>query len=186
MGIYRFCKYRISFDKEAMQRLATLRPRFEVAADTLQPQWRQLLSFIGESSERTFHGHPHDWVVADNRMPVPLAHTYLQWDPHFTYEHIDSSILDVDAWGLADPRELSSDKPQQSFTCDSCRELQADDPAVNCCRCFPNLYGGPRNPCPVQVFRTPNGRNNGLVACCVSRLFFFFLRLLPDLFSTFV
>ncbi|KAK0663339.1 SET domain-containing protein [Lasiodiplodia hormozganensis] len=166
MGIYRFCKYRISFDKEAMQRLATLRPRFEVAADTLQPQWRQLLSFIGESSERTFHGHPHDWVVADNRMPVPLAHTYLQWDPSFTYEHIDSSILDVEAWGLADPRELSSDKPQQSFTCDSCRELQADDPAVNCCRCFPNLYGGPRNPCPVQVFRTPNGRNNGLVACC--------------------
>ncbi|KAL1632612.1 hypothetical protein SLS56_003511 [Neofusicoccum ribis] len=52
MGIYRFCKYRISFDKEAMQRLASLRPRLEVAADTLQPQWRQLLSFIGEPSER--------------------------------------------------------------------------------------------------------------------------------------
>ncbi|KAL1619633.1 hypothetical protein SLS54_006570 [Diplodia seriata] len=166
MGIYRFCKYRISFDKEAMQRLATLRPRFEVAADTLQPQWRQLLSFIGESSERTFHGHPHDWVVEENSMPVPLASTYLQWDPRFTYEHIDFSVVDVDAWGLSDPRELSSDKPQQSFTCDACKELQSDDPAVNSCRCFPSLYGGPRNPCPVQVFRTPNGRNNGLVACC--------------------
>ncbi|OJD33497.1 set domain-containing protein [Diplodia corticola] len=167
MGIYRFCKYRISFDKEAMQRLATLRSRFEVAADTLQPQWRQLLSFIGESSERTFHGHPHDWVVEENGMPVPLASTYSHWDPNFSYEHIDFSILDVEAWNHTDPRELSSDKPQQYFTCASCRELQSDDPAVNSCRCFPSLYGGPRNPCPVQVFRTLNGRNNGLVACCI-------------------
>ncbi|EKG18962.1 hypothetical protein MPH_03778 [Macrophomina phaseolina MS6] len=166
MGIYRFCKYRISFDKDAMQRLASLRSRFEVAADTLQPQWRQLLSFIGEPSERIYQGHPHDWVVEDNSRPIPLALTYLKWDPNFAYEHIDSSIVDVAKWGFSDPREISSDKPRQSFICTVCGEMQADDPAVNCCRCFPNLYGGPRNPCPVQVFRTPNGRNNGLIACC--------------------
>lgn len=169
MGIYRFCKYRISFDKEAMQRLAGLRLRFEVAADTLQPQWRQLLSFIGEPSERIYPGHPHDWVVEDNTRPVPLAITYHQWDPNFSYEHMDSSVVDVDAWGMSDPRDLWSEKPQQSFICAACGELQADDPAVNSCRCFPSLYGGPRNTCPVQVFRTPNGRNNGLVACCVSQ-----------------
>ncbi|KAF4313328.1 hypothetical protein GTA08_BOTSDO01247 [Botryosphaeria dothidea] len=117
MGIYRFCKYRISFDKEAMQRLACLRSRFEVAADTLQPQWRQLLSFIGESSERMYHGHAHDWVVEDQSRPIPLSITYLQWDPNFSYEHIDSSIVDVRTWGFSDPREVSSDKPQQSFIC---------------------------------------------------------------------
>jgi hypothetical protein len=45
MGIYRFCKYRIGFDRDSMQRLRSLRPALEVAADTLQYVF-QLLSFL--------------------------------------------------------------------------------------------------------------------------------------------
>ena len=40
LGIYRFCKYRVGFDDEAMGRLKSLASRFEVAADTIQPHWR--------------------------------------------------------------------------------------------------------------------------------------------------
>ena len=47
MGIYRFCKYRVGFDKDAMRRLRNLRKRLEVAADTLHPHWRQLLAIVG-------------------------------------------------------------------------------------------------------------------------------------------
>lgn len=50
-----------------MLRLQRLRPRFEVAADTLHPQWRALLSVIGASSNRVYNGHPHDWVVDDEK-----------------------------------------------------------------------------------------------------------------------
>lgn len=36
-GIYRFCKYRIGFDQDAITKLQNLQSRFEVAADTIQP-----------------------------------------------------------------------------------------------------------------------------------------------------
>ncbi|KAF2090875.1 SET domain-containing protein, partial [Saccharata proteae CBS 121410] len=168
MGIYRFCKYRVSFDQEAMKRLRSLRHRFEVAADTIHPHWRDLLAFIGEPTERKYTGHQHDWVVSDNGEAIPLARTYLQWDPHFSFEHIDSSVIDQEAWSLSDPRDLTWDMVPlpQVHRCAECGEVQSDDPKENCCRCFPNLYGGPRGPCPVQVFQTANGRNNGLIACC--------------------
>ncbi|KAJ2965460.1 hypothetical protein NUW58_g10882 [Xylaria curta] len=38
---------------------------------------------------------------------------------------------------------------------------------MNCCYCFPSLFGcATLTPPPVQIFRTPNGRNNGLMALC--------------------
>lgn len=60
MGLYRFCKYRVSFTDETYQTLRSLRHRFEVAADTLHPHWRQLLGIIGGPIDRKYTGHPHD------------------------------------------------------------------------------------------------------------------------------
>ncbi|KAF2176031.1 SET domain-containing protein [Zopfia rhizophila CBS 207.26] len=170
MGLYRFCKYRIGLDKDAMQSLRKLRARFEVAADTLHPNWRQLLSIIGEPSDLVYHGHPHDWVILESGDdPLPLRNTYLQWDPSFSFEHIEESIVDKDVWGCEDPRWIPPPNAAAcNFlrpTCEQCGEQQSDDPNENNCHCFPSLYGnGKRQPCPVQVFRTSNGRNNGLIA----------------------
>lgn len=147
-----------------MQRLRNLRPRFEVAADTLHPNWRQLLVVIGEPTDTLYHGHPHDWVVGDRTLPIPLATTYLQWDPHFTYHQLQDSFVDPNAWGTNDPRFIVANAFSPTYTCRSCDERQSDDPKSNECQCFPNLYGGKRTAPPVQVFRTPNGRNNGLLA----------------------
>ncbi|KAK6833394.1 SET domain-containing protein [Apiospora arundinis] len=105
MGIYRFCKYRIGFDDVSMSRLRSLRPALEVAADTLHPHWRQLLAVIGESPDRVYQGHPHDWVVSlDGSRPVPLRNTYLRWDPDFSYRQLDECVIDHAAWGGDDPR----------------------------------------------------------------------------------
>ncbi|KAI8626286.1 hypothetical protein F5Y19DRAFT_226204 [Xylariaceae sp. FL1651] len=173
MGIYRFCKYRIGFDKESMQRLKTLRPALEVVADTMHPNWRQLLSIVGEPSQRIYHGHPHDWVVyLDGTHPVQLYKTYLQWDPHFSFRHIEECVIDQAAWGCDDPRwkPPSSEALTQVSKlpiCDTCGKEQSDDPKLNCCYCFPSLFGcATFTPSPVQVFRTPDGRNNGLMALC--------------------
>ncbi|KAI1330108.1 hypothetical protein F5Y16DRAFT_364086 [Xylariaceae sp. FL0255] len=174
MGIYRFCKYRIGFDKESMQRLHNLRPALEIAADTLHPHWRQLLCLVGEPSQRIYHGHHHDWVVhLDGSQPTPLYKTYLQWDPHFTYKQIDESVIDQAAWGGDDPRWTPSSPPgvltriSISSICEVCDKEQSDDPKLNCCYCFPTLFGcAAVTPFPVQVFRTPDGRNNGLMALC--------------------
>ncbi|KAI1124481.1 hypothetical protein F5Y10DRAFT_249363 [Nemania abortiva] len=173
MGIYRFCKYRIGFDNESMQRLRNLRPALEVAADTLSPNWRQLLSIVGESSKRVYSGHPHDWVVClDGSPPLPLHKTYLQWDPHFEYKHIEESIIDQSAWGCDDPRwtppsSKALTQAPTSFVCQTCSNEQSDDPKLNCCYCFPSLFGcATLTPPPIQVFRTPDGRNNGLMALC--------------------
>lgn len=166
-GIYRFCKYRTAINTEAITQLSRLRFRFEVAADTIHPHWRELLSIVGSSTTRVYHGHPHDWVVQDGREPVPLANTYLQWDSQFSYEHLDSAVLDENVWRESDPRSVSR-RDDSTFTCESCKEKQSNNWRNNDCRCFPNLFGCDRGPCPVQVFRTANGRNNGLIACCVS------------------
>lgn len=168
MGIYRFCKYRVEFTPEAMQTLRRYRTRFEVAADTLHPQWRQLLSIVDAASPRLYTGHPHDWVVSDyGGPPVPLTETYLQWDPGFAFTHLDTSEVDVHAWGASDPRMVTSLSHETAFVCNICGETQSDNAAENNCCCFPNLYGNSHiAPAPVQVFRTKNGKNNGLIACC--------------------
>lgn len=170
MGIYRFCKYRVGFDDVAMRRLNALRHRLEVAADTLHPRWRQILSIIGEPSTNRYTGHPHDWVVfEDGSEPVPLRTTYLENDPHFDFEQIDDSIIDRNTWGCDDPRWVPQSnvvtRPTDTFLCAACSEAQSDDPKSNSCYCFPKLFGCvKRISPPVQVFRTADGRNNGLLA----------------------
>lgn len=167
MGIYRFCKYRISFDQEAMQTLRRYKSRFEVAADTLHPHWREMLSIIDAASPRLYTGHPHDWVVSDYESPISLTQTYLEWDPHFAFTHLDTSIIDVNSWGASDPRLVMSESNLTTHICRACGEHQSDDLSESNCRCYPNLYGSSRiAPIPVQVFRTKNGKNNGLIACC--------------------
>ncbi|CBY00615.1 hypothetical protein IAQ61_011526 [Plenodomus lingam] len=170
MGIYRFCKYRVGFDKDAMRRLRNLRNRLEVAADTLHPQWRQLLTIVGESSTLRYPGHPHEWVVfEDGSEPAPLSQTYQIQDPYFNFEHIEESIIDGHVWGCEDPRwtpQISSvAKVPGGYVCALCKESQSDDPKVNACFCFPSLFGSvQRKPPPVQVYRTLEGKNNGIVA----------------------
>ncbi|PSK36743.1 hypothetical protein B9Z65_1926 [Elsinoe australis] len=164
MGVYRFCKYRGCFTDSTMRELGRLRSRFEVAADTIHPTWRQLLSVVGGPTERRYDGHPHDWVVRDTDPPIPLKNTYIQWDPHFHFRQLEESIIDGDAWGDIDPRALVIGEPGQSFLCSVCGEFQSDDPQANGCQCYPSVFGGKRGHSPTQVFRTPDGRNNGLVA----------------------
>jgi ATP-dependent RNA helicase DDX49/DBP8 len=169
MGIYRFCKYRVEFNQDAMKRLRNLRKRFEVAADTLHPNWRQILSVVGVPSRVDYTGHPHDWVVfEDGSDPVPLRSTYLQQDPYFDFEQLDESVIDESAWGCDDPRWIPRPNAIQTsgtFVCATCGEQQSDNPGLNSCYCFPNLFGCvKRRPPPVQVFRTTDSRNNGLVA----------------------
>ncbi|KAI4665386.1 uncharacterized protein J4E78_002846 [Alternaria triticimaculans] len=170
MGIYRFCKYRVGFDKDAMRRLRNLRKRLEVAADTLHPHWRQLLSIVGESQTLQYPGHPHDWVVfEDGSDPVPLRQTYLLQDPYFAFEHIDESIIDESVWGCEDPRwtpqSSAVTRPGGAYICALCNEPQSDKPQDNSCFCFPTLFGCvKRKPPPVQIMRTSDGRNNGLAA----------------------
>lgn len=179
MGIYRFCKYRIGFDPESMARLRSLRPAIEVAADTLHPNWRALLAAVGEPTERLYTGHPHDHVVSRSGVaPIPLQLTYLQWDPGFTYTHIDECVIDERAWpDCVDPRwspPRQTNDSSGSPVCDACGRDQSDDPARNSCACFPTLFGcAPQTSTatatttvPVMVFRTPDGKNNGLVALC--------------------
>ncbi|KAK6071261.1 SET domain-containing protein [Seiridium cupressi] len=172
MGIYRFCKYRIGFDGESMLRLKNLRLAMEVAADTLHPQWRQLLTVLGESSENVFHGHPHDWVVQlDGSDPIPLRNTYLQWDPAFSYRHLDEPVVDEAVWGCDDPRWSAPTgevvRTSAHPICETCGKDQSDDPKLNSCYCFPTLFGCANSTTsPVLVFRTPDGKNNGLLALC--------------------
>ena len=79
MGLYRFCKYRVSFTEETFDTLRALRHRFEVAADTLHPRWRILLGIIDESTQPKYRGHPHDWVVnGPGHEAIPLSQTYQQ------------------------------------------------------------------------------------------------------------
>ncbi|CAK1355292.1 SET domain-containing protein [Cercospora beticola] len=168
MGLYRFCKYRVSFTEDTFQTLRSLRHRFEVSADCLHPRWRSLLAIVGAPVERRYEGHPHGWVVCgpgDEAIPLPI--TYRQWDPNFTYTHLDESVIDEDAWGLYDPRTVSPLTEPSAYQCQICNERQSDDPRDNNCTCFPNLYGSAKaKHMPVQVYRTPNGKNNGLLACC--------------------
>lgn len=168
MGLYRFCKYRVSFTEETFQTLRALRHRFEVAADTLHPRWRALLSIVGKSTARIYTGHPHDWVVnGPGNEAIPLPETYKQWDKNFSYIHLDQSEVDEDAWAPYDPRRVGEETDPSCYSCPNCGENQSDDPTKNGCTCYANLYGSTRaGVAPLQVFRTANGKNNGLIACC--------------------
>ncbi|KAK5107478.1 hypothetical protein LTR62_001096 [Meristemomyces frigidus] len=192
-GLYRFCKYRVSFTEDTFATLQMLRHRFEVAADTLHPSkqidglclqimtktpadpcsnqligWRQLLGIIGGPTERTYNDHPHDFVVCGSSgEAIPLPITYHQWDKEFSYVHLEESVIDREVWGDYDPRLVTVDPPSDTHKCQQCQELQSDDPRDNRCVCYPTLYGSVRpGSTPVQIFRTPNGKNNGLLACC--------------------
>ncbi|SCV33733.1 related to SET domain-containing protein SNOG_11806 [Fusarium fujikuroi] len=169
MGLYRLCKYRIDFDKDKFSRARALRCRMEVAADTLHRNWRQLLAIVGKSTERRFTGHPHDWVVCqDGSDPVPLRSTYLQYDPNFSFEHVDECVIDTTWWGAEDPRWMPPTSRCPSIannnTCVLCDQVQSEDAALNSCKCFSSLFTRPGLPPAVQIFRTSNGRNNGLQA----------------------
>lgn len=114
---------------------------------------------------------PFDGVtlaITDNSHSRP--ETYHQWDRNFTYRHIDHSIIDEDAWGPYDPRTIGSSDANDTGTyqCPNCSEPQSEDPTLNACKCYLNLYGTARPPTatPAQIFRTPDGKNNGLLACC--------------------
>lgn len=159
----------MSFTDEAFAALANLRHRFEVAADTLHPRWRMLLGIVGLSTKPKYAGHPHDWVVnGSNNDGIPLRQTYQRWDNSFSYEHLSSSVVDDEAWGDYDPRAVTSETDSSASKCQSCGKQQSNKPAENECACFPNLYGTSKGGvAPVQVFRTPNGKNNGLIACCL-------------------
>lgn len=167
MGLYRFCKYRVSFTDETFETLRALRHRFEVAADTLHPRWRILLGIVGEPSQPKYRGHPHDWVVnGPNHEAIPLPQTYHQWDGDFSFKHLNGSVIDEEAWGEYDPRTTMPNSDSTAYKCEVCNEHQSNDPTQNSCHCYPNLYGSPKaGVVPLQVFRTPNGKNNGLLAC---------------------
>ena len=170
MGIYRFCKYRIEFTSDAMKRLQGLRKRFELAADTLHPNWRQILSIVGATPRSQYAGHSHDWVVfEDGSDPVTLRSTYLEYDPQFQFEQIDESVIDHKAWGCDDPRWIPQPQAVAQgngiYFCSACGNQQSDDAKANTCTCFPSLFGCVKQKPPlVQIYRTPDGRNNGLLA----------------------
>jgi ATP-dependent RNA helicase DDX49/DBP8 len=166
MGLYRYCKYRIDFSPEALARLNDLRSAFEVAADTLHPQWSQLLSIVDESTTALYYGHANDWVISEKGV-IPLPQTYLQWDPTFLFEHLSESTIDEEVWGNYDPRSPPnrlSALVHREHEREKCGEMQSDVVKENNCTCLPNLYGGRRGPAPLQVFRTPSSKNNSLIA----------------------
>ncbi|TGO07477.1 hypothetical protein BTUL_0273g00030 [Botrytis tulipae] len=162
-GVYRLCKYRVGFEKNLTARLERLQSSLEVAADTIHPEWRKLLKFIGIECQPVYTGHPHDWVVCDTAKPVTLKSTYMQWDPDFEFSHLEESVIDQAAWAIEDPRMVEN---FSIVSCRDCGRLQSNNSAVNECRCFPELYGCCKTPPPVQVFRTPLGMNNGIIARC--------------------
>ncbi|KAL3459095.1 hypothetical protein BJX64DRAFT_265275 [Aspergillus heterothallicus] len=164
-GVYRFCKYRAEFGEILFSRLKHIRSSLEVAADTLHPGWRKLLRVIQQETPPVYYGHPHEWVtMATEEAAVPLASTYdrLKLPNGFQYRFIDDSVPDINDF-TEDPRRVPDLDPN---TCTVCNERQSDTIEQNHCNCFPTLYGGVRTPLPVQIFRTPNGKNNGVVARC--------------------
>ncbi|KXH53621.1 SET domain-containing protein [Colletotrichum salicis] len=134
---------------DSMQRLRCLRPQIDVAADTLHPTWRHLLMIVGERPQRRLFGHPHDWVVhRDGSDPVLLRSTSLKYNPNFSFEQLEHSVMDMSAWGRDDPRwapPLNAVACVQGIhTCQSCGREQSEDPKTNLCHCFPTLFGSGR------------------------------------------
>ncbi|EEP80192.1 conserved hypothetical protein [Uncinocarpus reesii 1704] len=162
-GVYRFCKYRTRRDDGLASRLQQLRPAVELAADTLHPQWRELLNVIGQESATLYNGHPHEWVIMPNRSVQHISLTYRHIQAEVLFKFIDESIIDRGLFGDSDPRYTPGIDPN---TCQVCGQLQSDDTTLNRCACFPALFGAPRKPVPIQIFHTTNGKNNGVVARC--------------------
>lgn len=170
--MYRFCKYRAEFGELLFSRLDHIRASLEVAADTLHPEWRDLLQVIQQDTPPVYHGHPHEWVTTtrNDGRALPLDSTYghlqSQLPNGFQYRFIDDCVLDSSIYGT-DPRRVPGlNNPD---ICALCHERQSDEVQKNQCMCFPALFGGVRGPVPVQIFCT-NGKNNGVVARCVSHL----------------
>lgn len=162
----------MGFNEGLTTRLRQLSSSFELAADTLHPRWRDLLRVISQGGPRRYSGHPHEWVTVGTGPAVPLQSTYthLQSSAEFRYHFMDECIVDRAVFGELDPRRMDALDPD---FCQVCKGRQSDDIKLNCCSCFPTLFGGARYPVAVQVFHTSNGKNNGIIACCVrfSRLF---------------
>ncbi|KAK2867785.1 hypothetical protein FQN49_003476 [Arthroderma sp. PD_2] len=161
-GVYRFCKYRTGFNQAFGTRLSQLRSSFELAADTLHPEWRQLLNIISQDSSLVYTGHPHQWATRNGEDALPLYLTYPHI-PNFGYEFIKESVLDRDAFGTEDPRRTPGIKPDR---CHDCGQYQSNNVERNRCSCFPTLYGNPTSHPPIQIFQTSNGKNNGVVSRC--------------------
>ncbi|KAL4893833.1 SET domain-containing protein [Aspergillus ambiguus] len=168
-GVYRFCKYRSGFGDGFSTRLRHIQSSLELVADTLHPEWRDLLQVIGQGSPRRYHGHPHEWVTVPGGPAVPLAATYEHLQPlpntrdGFQYRFLEESVVDRAVFGTDDPRVVPGLDPE---TCPACKERQSDEIEKNQCTCFPALFGGVRGHVPVQLFHTPSGKNNGVVARC--------------------
>ncbi|KAF4180084.1 hypothetical protein CNMCM7927_001469 [Aspergillus lentulus] len=163
-GVYRFCKYRTGFGEGFSTRLRHIRSSLEVAADTLHPEWRDLLHVIGQGdTRRQYHGHPHEWVTVTGEPALPLRATYahLNLPNGFHYRFIEEGVLDTTIFGEEDPRRVPDLDPD---VCQVCKSKQADDVEQNQCSCFPALFGGVKGPAPVQIFSTASGKNNGVVA----------------------
>lgn len=160
-GVYRFCKYRAEFGDGLFSRLRHIRSSLEVAADTLHPRWRELLRVIQQDTPRVYTGHPHEWVTTDGAgVHISKTYDHLNLPNGFNYRFIDECVLD-NTFYTSDPRRVDT-----SDICPLCHEKQSDDIKQNQCACF-SLFGSIPSPAPVQVFRT-NGKNNGVVARCVS------------------
>lgn len=100
-----------------MHRLSKLRTSIEVAADTLHPAWRQLLAAVGHSTERKYSGHPYDWVVRADNAAAPLASTYQQWDPDFSFQHLEECMMIGTCWPGRDPRRVHT---RDIYICSEC------------------------------------------------------------------
>ncbi|KAH8428475.1 SET domain-containing protein [Aspergillus melleus] len=163
VGVYRFCKYRTGFGEGLSTRLRHIKCSLELAADTLHPEWRDLLQVIGQVEAPRYCGHPHEWVTVAGEPAVPIASTYahLNLPNGFQYQFIDECVIDYTVFGTDDPRQVPGLDPE---TCPVCKQRQSDEIEKNQCTCFPTLLGGIRDSIPVQLFHTTSGKNNGVVA----------------------
>ncbi|RPB27456.1 SET domain-containing protein [Terfezia boudieri ATCC MYA-4762] len=170
-GVYNVCKYRAGGWKEGIfDELEQLREAIELAADALQPEWRRLIEVLfGPDNRiprrRSWEGqYPHQWVIGLDGRPIPLSDTYRGG---LEYVLIETSVVDEEAWGDRDPRRVvpEGDEP---YLCNTCGEIQSEEPLGNKCLCYPDLYGGGAGRrggkyTPVQICRTQN-KGNGLIA----------------------
>ncbi|KAK2800028.1 hypothetical protein FQN50_008267 [Emmonsiellopsis sp. PD_5] len=127
-GVYRFCKYRTGFDESFISRLRQLKSSFEVAADTLHPEWCQLLQVIGQGSPPVYVGHPNEWVITNGEMAMPLAATYPHIPGDFVYQFVEECVLDQDTFGAHDPRLVPDIDPSK---CPECGQYQSDNVQTN-------------------------------------------------------
>lgn len=83
-----------------------MRHGLELAADTLHPEWRQLLGVIGQKSCPQYTGHPHEWVIFGASPAVPLRSTYRHLQDGMDFQFVDESVIDKAVFGESDPRRM--------------------------------------------------------------------------------